>query len=133
MPDLQGLSGNDAAFRLPSMVAPDGPTSTTTSGARTRAALRLSLPWYSKALKGRWPRRLLVSFFILAALAVIWSTNSYLTERFTETTRNRAEVRQALYNGQMLSELQRTSVVPLLLARDPELISALNNLSLIHI
>ncbi len=48
-----------------------------------------------------------------------------LTDRFTETTRNRAEVRLALYTGNLLSELQRTSVVPLLLARDPELIEAL--------
>jgi two-component system C4-dicarboxylate transport sensor histidine kinase DctB len=127
LPDLRGLSGNDGTSRLGPMVAPDASTTKTSSGARTRAALRQSLPWYVGALKGRWPRRVLVSFFILAALAIIWITNSYLTERFTETTRNRAEVRQALYTGQMLSELQRTSVVPLLLARDPELISALNN------
>jgi two-component system, NtrC family, C4-dicarboxylate transport sensor histidine kinase DctB len=50
-----------------------------------------------------------------------WVTNLLLTERFTETTRNRAEVRLALYTGNMISELQRNSVVPLLLARDPAL------------
>jgi two-component system C4-dicarboxylate transport sensor histidine kinase DctB len=42
--------------------------------------------------------------------------------RFSETTRVRTELRSALYTGNLLSELQRTSVVPLLLARDPALI-----------
>ena len=54
------------------------------------------------------------------------SPTSLLTDRFTETTRSRAEVRLALYTGNLMAELQRTSVVPLLLARDPELIGALN-------
>jgi two-component system, NtrC family, C4-dicarboxylate transport sensor histidine kinase DctB len=56
---------------------------------------------------------------------VVGVTNRWLTNNFTETTRNRAELRLALYSGNMMSELQRTSVVPLLLARDPELIRAL--------
>ncbi len=60
-----------------------------------------------------------------AAIAVVLVTNSWLTERFTETTRTRAELRLALYSGNILSELQRNSVVPLLLAKDPELIGAL--------
>ncbi|MGB7320446.1 MAG: ATP-binding protein [Albidovulum sp.] len=64
--------------------------------------------------------------FIAAAVSVIWFTNAFLTERFSETTRNRAEVRLALYTGHVLSELQRTSIVPLLLARDPALITSLN-------
>lgn len=71
-----------------------------------------------------WFLPLLVAF-IAAAVTVIWVTNSFLAERFTDTTRNRAEVRLALYTGQILSEVQRTSVVPLLLARDPGLITAL--------
>ncbi len=70
--------------------------------------------------------RILSIFFIGLAVGIIWVTNAFLSDRFTETTRNRAQVRQALYTGQILSELQRTSVVPLLLARDPELIMALD-------
>ena len=35
--------------------------------------------------------------------------------------------RQLLYSGNLLSELQRNSVVPLLLSRDPALINALNS------
>ena len=78
-----------------------------------------------QALVRRWSQRMIFLAFALLALAVLWATNAFLTERFTESTRSRAEVRQALYTGQLLSELQRTSIVPLLLARDPELISAL--------
>ena len=71
--------------------------------------------------------RVAVAGAVALAVAVIWVTNLWLTERFTETTRNRAELRLALYSGNLMSELQRTSVVPLLLARDPDLINALNS------
>jgi two-component system C4-dicarboxylate transport sensor histidine kinase DctB len=74
----------------------------------------------------RWPARLAVLGVAVLVLAVIWGTNQWLTERFTETTRTRAELRLALYSGNIISELQRTSVVPLLLARDPELTTALD-------
>jgi two-component system, NtrC family, C4-dicarboxylate transport sensor histidine kinase DctB len=73
-----------------------------------------------------WRVRLIVAVLVLLAVAVVGVTNRWLTDSFTETTRNRAELRLALYSGNMMSELQRTSVVPLLLARDPELIRALN-------
>ncbi|RWR09875.1 sensor histidine kinase [Paenirhodobacter populi] len=62
---------------------------------------------------------------VAIAVGMIWMTNAWLTERFTETTRVRTELRLALYTGNIISELQRTSVVPLLLARDPVLTSAL--------
>lgn len=70
-------------------------------------------------------RALLLLLFALAGVT-IWITNLILTERFTETTRNRAEVRLTLYSANILSELQRNAIVPQLLARDPTLISALN-------
>ncbi|WBU65665.1 ATP-binding protein [Paracoccus aerodenitrificans] len=56
---------------------------------------------------------------------LLWATNGWLTERFSETARNRAELRGALYSGQLKSELQRNSVVPMMLARDPALITSL--------
>lgn len=74
---------------------------------------------------GRWGPRLAVLLFCLTALAVVSVTNRLLTERFTETTRNRAEVRLTIYAGNLLSELQRNSIVPQLLSRDPQLITAL--------
>ncbi len=72
-----------------------------------------------------WRMRAVIVALVLIAVGVVWFANSWLTERFTETTRNRAELRLALYSGNVVSELQRNSVVPLLLARDPELINAL--------
>ncbi|MEH7829444.1 sensor histidine kinase [Gemmobacter denitrificans] len=72
-----------------------------------------------------WRLKLVVALLVLVAVVVVLVTNRWLSERFTEVTRNRAELRLALYSGNMISELQRTSVVPLLLARDPELIGAL--------
>jgi len=69
----------------------------------------------------------LATFAILGvAVAVVWFTHQFLTERFTESTRNRSELRLALYTGNLMSELQRNSVVPLLLARDPALTGALD-------
>jgi len=73
-----------------------------------------------------WPVRLLIVGGILAAGAAIWFANGLLTERFLDSTRQRAELRQSLYAGAILSELQRNSVVPLLLSRDTTLIQALN-------
>jgi len=69
---------------------------------------------------------MLVGVMFGLAITVVLVTNNWLTERFSEATRNRAEVRLALYSGNLISELQRNSVVPLLLARDPELLKALN-------
>jgi len=71
--------------------------------------------------------RLVVVVVIAIAILLIWISNLYLTDRFTQETRSRAELRLALYAGNISSELQRTSVVPLLLSRDPVLISALNS------
>ena len=73
-----------------------------------------------------WVIRLMVLLLVLLAVSMVIATNNWLTQRFTETTRNRAELRLVLYSGNIMSELQRNSVVPLLLARDPELINALN-------
>lgn len=58
---------------------------------------------------------------------VVSTSNRLLTERFTERTRNAADVRLALYSANLISELQRNSIVPQLLARDPALIGALNS------
>ena len=72
-----------------------------------------------------WWLRLAIALIFLMALASIWTTNTWLTERFSENTRVRSELRLALYTGNLMSELQRNQVVPLLLARDPSLIGAL--------
>ncbi|WP_170412968.1 sensor histidine kinase [Ruegeria atlantica] len=74
-----------------------------------------------------WRLRLAVIFLLIATVTTVYVTNRLLTDRFTESTRNRAEVRLALYSGNLLSELRRNAIVPQLLARDPTLISALQS------
>ena len=74
-----------------------------------------------------WRVRLALAAFMIAAGAIVWFTNKTLTHSFTETTRNRAELRLALYSGNLVSELRRHAIVPQLLARDQALISALQS------
>ncbi|MCG6902781.1 MAG: sensor histidine kinase [Rhodobacter sp.] len=82
----------------------------------------------SSVRQGRsWRARAMLGMFLAFAILVIWVSNHWLSERFTASTKSRAELRQALYAGNLQSELQRNAVVPLLLARDPVLIGALNS------
>ena len=74
-----------------------------------------------------WLTRGVLLGFLVLAVSIVWISNIALTERYTESVRNSAEVRMALYAGSIVSELQRNSVVPLLLSRDPTLINALEN------
>ncbi|WP_223422098.1 sensor histidine kinase [Tateyamaria pelophila] len=74
-----------------------------------------------------WRVRLALGILTIVAVVTVVMTNRLLTDRFTETTRNRAELRLALYSGNLLSELRRSAIVPQLLARDPSLIGALNS------
>ncbi|MFN3210303.1 MAG: ATP-binding protein [Roseovarius sp.] len=73
-----------------------------------------------------WRARLALLAMVALAIGVVSVTNSLLTDRFTENTRNRAELRLALYSGNLLSELRQNAIVPQLLARDPALITALD-------
>ena len=74
-----------------------------------------------------WLLRIGFLFFMGLAGLLIWASNIYFTQRFSEGTRQDAESQMALYSGRLVSELQRNSVVPLLLSRDTTLISALNS------
>ncbi|WP_339113067.1 ATP-binding protein [Thioclava sp. GXIMD2076] len=77
--------------------------------------------------RGRILVRLAVLGILCLAAGAMWFTNAWLTQRFTETTRVRTELRLALYSGNLISELQRMSIVPLLLARDPALTRSLSS------
>ncbi|MAM24773.1 MAG: two-component system sensor histidine kinase [Rhodobacteraceae bacterium] len=74
-----------------------------------------------------WRVRLAVGFLLVVAAVTISVTNKLLTDRFTDSTRNRAELRIALYSGNLLAELRQNAIVPQLLARDPTLIAALQS------
>ena len=72
-----------------------------------------------------WRARVVTGVLLVLAIVTVSVTNKLLTERYTETTRSGAEVRLALYTGNLVAELRKSQVVPLLLSRDPELIGAL--------
>lgn len=78
-----------------------------------------------EAAPSPWVARLATLLFLILAGLVLWATSFWLSDRFSENTRVRAELRSTLYAGQLQSELQRNAVVPMMLARDPAVISAL--------
>jgi two-component system C4-dicarboxylate transport sensor histidine kinase DctB len=84
-------------------------------------------PYFKHNKAMSWRVRLSLALFLVLAVVTVSVTNRFLTDRFTETTRNRAELRLALYSGNLLSELRQNAIVPQLLARDPTLIGALNS------
>lgn len=75
-----------------------------------------------------WGRAAVLALLLIAAGST-WFLNDWLSTSFTDATRNRAELRLVLYSGNIQSELQRNSVVPLLLARDPVIADALRDAS----
>ena len=79
----------------------------------------------TRARRPSWQVRLVVLALLAFAAATLWLTNRVLTDRFTLSMRNQAELRLALYGSNVISELQRASIVPQILAQDPEVIWAL--------
>ena len=74
-----------------------------------------------------WRVRIALLTICLLAVSTVYITNHLLTTRFTQSTLQRAQLRLALYSGNMVSELKRNSIVPKLLASDAELIGALSS------
>ncbi|MDC1530909.1 ATP-binding protein [bacterium] len=74
-----------------------------------------------------WRVRLALLTIFLLAVGTVYLTNQFLTARFTQTTLQRAQLRLALYSGNLVSELQKSSIVPSLLGSDAELIGALTS------
>ncbi len=100
-------------------------------GARTlstrpkNTATKKRVDYKARAIS--WRVRIALMIVIAVAGVVVWITNKSLTHSFTETTRNRAELRLALYSGNLVSELRQHAIVPQLLARDQALILALQS------
>ncbi len=74
-----------------------------------------------------WRIRFALLAIFLLAVGTVYVTNQLLMARFTQTTLQQAQLRLALYSGNMVSELQRNSIVPTLLVSDAELIIALTS------
>ena len=83
-------------------------------------------PDQNTSLAVSWRIRFAIAVLMAFAVVTISITNKLLTNRFTESTRSRAELRIALYSGNLLAELRQNAIVPQLLARDPTLINALD-------
>ena len=62
---------------------------------------------------------------VVGTVLVIWASHFYLTRAFSEDQTADSTVRATLYAGTIQSAMQRHSVIPQLLARDPILILAL--------
>lgn len=69
--------------------------------------------------------RLLALAFLAFGVALMAMTNHFLGKRFTESLGVESQLRAALYSGNLVTLLRQQSYVPLLLARDPVFISAL--------
>ena len=74
---------------------------------------------------GGWWLRVAVVLVVLAGIVTVAFTNRVLTDVYTRDMRDRAAQRLALYQGNLLAELRKSQVVPLLLSRDAELIASL--------
>jgi two-component system, NtrC family, C4-dicarboxylate transport sensor histidine kinase DctB len=76
---------------------------------------------------GRFWMRAGVLASIVGVVLVIWASHSYLTRAFSEDQSADSTVRATLYAGAIQSAMQRHSVIPQLLSRDPILILALRS------
>lgn len=87
------------------------------------------IPQQANEPSRRWPNlivRLGVILLIISTITIILLSNLYLTQNYSQAKRSEAERELSLYSGRLISELQRVSVVPLLLSRDTGLISDIN-------
>ncbi|MDC0121586.1 ATP-binding protein [Amylibacter sp.] len=87
------------------------------------------IPQQANEPSRRWPNlivRLGVILLIISTITIILLSNLYLTQNYSQVKRTEAERELSLYSGRLISELQRISIVPLLLSRDTGLISDIN-------
>ncbi|MFQ6548155.1 ATP-binding protein [Aestuariibius sp. 2305UL40-4] len=77
--------------------------------------------------RGIWSLRIAFGVLIVLLVATVWITNILLTQRFTETTQQRAEVRLTQNAGRLMAELRAAANVPVLLAQNPTIAGALNS------
>lgn len=59
--------------------------------------------------------------------AILLFSNSYFTNRFTESARIDAAVRSTLYSGNIAAALEKQRILPLILARDQTIITSLQS------
>ncbi len=79
-----------------------------------------------------WTIRFGILLLVLTAVGLIWMSNRYLSDRYILATRNEIEHQLAVIGGQIVSELNRMSLVPLHLSRDSSLIEDLVTKTFAH-
>ena len=79
------------------------------SEARITPSPPLGDPGVETDRRLRWAMRAGLGLVLVMSAVVVSITNLWLTERFTEDTRSRAELRLSLYANAIVSEVQRNS------------------------
>ena len=78
-----------------------------------------------EAARRPWGARIAVAVLLLVAIVTVAVSNRLLTARYTEITRNGAEIRLEMMTGHLLAALSYARAMPVVLSRDQELIRAL--------
>ena len=63
--------------------------------------------------------------FLIITLTVLFITNSFFTSRFSEVIKRQAQLNLTKNTNNVLSELQKNSIIPQLLVNDQEITKAL--------
>ena len=63
--------------------------------------------------------------FLIITLTVLFITNSFFTSRFSDTIKRQAQLNLTKNTSNVLSELQKNSIIPQLLVNDQEITQAL--------
>jgi len=71
--------------------------------------------------------RIVIFLIIFIFLLIIWFSNFWLTEKFTQSIRASSELKAALYSNAIDSELKKNQVIPFLVSMDPMIMTALRS------
>ena len=71
--------------------------------------------------------RIVIFLIVFIFLLIIWFSNFWLTEKFTQFIRASSELKAALYSNAIDSELKKNQVIPFLVSMDPMIMTALRS------
>lgn len=71
--------------------------------------------------------KLIIFLIIFIFLIIVWFSNFWLTEKFTQSIRASSELKAAMYSNAIDGELKKNQVVPFLVSMDPVIIRALRS------
>jgi len=71
--------------------------------------------------------RIVIFLIVFIFLLIIWFSNFWLTEKFTQFIRASSELKAALYSNAIDGELKKNQVIPFLVSMDPMIMTALRS------